>query len=465
MNDILNVLIVEDNPDDAELLVRLIKKAGIELNWERTDNSKDLRYALKKTTWDIVLSDFAMPQFNGFEALEIVRSMYPDLPFILISGTVGEDIAVLAIKSGAQDYIMKDRLVRLVPSIEKELREKKSRLEKRRIEEEVNKLSSVLKQSHECIIITDLNGTIEYVNQSFFKITGYEQEEVIGKNPKILSSGLTPKEIYSEMWKELLNGEIWEGEFQNRKKNGQLYWASVTVSPIRDKNAQVSHFVAVQQDITEKKAKDEKLLQALKEKGTLLKEIHHRVKNNLQIISSLLKMQAEKTKDTKTLGILKDSHNRIKSMALIHESLYSNDNFSSIDYEKYVINLVNELRSTFKANNVKFDIKIKDIFFDIQTAIPCGLIINELVTNSLKYAFRGGKNHTITVEISKNLSSNYVISVSDNGIGLPEDIDVENTKTMGYELVTLLSKQIDSIMTIDRVSGTKFNFELNAAIN
>lgn len=463
MKNILKVLIVEDNPDDAELLVHLIEQAGYELKWVRTDNSADLRTALINDKWDIVLSDFSMPQFNGFEALELVKSMYPDLPFILLSGTVGEDIAVMAVKSGAQDYILKDRLVRLVPSIEKEIRAANINAEKNKIEEENKKLSTILMQIHESVIITNLNGSIEFVNQSFIKTTGYQKNEVIGKNPKMLSSGLTPKDVYSKMWKQITKGEIWMGEFQNKKKNGELFWQAVTVSPIRNKNGKVSHFVAVQLDITDKKAKDEKLLNALTEKETLLKEIHHRVKNNLQIVSSLLKMQSERINDTTALTILKDSHNRINSMALIHKALYSYNNYSSIDYGKYIVNLIDGLRASFNAYNVKFSVKAEDIYLDIQTAIPCGLIINELVTNSLKYAFRGSPNDTIIIEIIKNSRSNFVLSVADNGVGLPANIDVENTSTMGYELISLLNKQIDSVMTIDRVNGTKFIFELNAA--
>ncbi len=212
----------------------------------------------------------------------------------------------------------------------------------------------------------------------------------------------------------------------------------------------------------ERKGAEEQIKSALKEKEVLLKEIHHRVKNNLQIISSLLKLQSQYTDDTKILEMLKDSQNRVKSMALIHEKLYGSKDLANINLKTYIHDLVIGLYHSYSKNSEAIIIRedIGDITLGIETAIPCGLIINELVSNALKHAFPGDRTGEIHIKLQRVMENKIILTVEDNGIGISEDFDYGNTDTLGLHLVNILVEdQIEGEIELDRTNGTKFQIE------
>ena len=224
--------------------------------------------------------------------------------------------------------------------------------------------------------------------------------------------------------------------------------------------------VSVGIDITERKQAEEQLKASLRDKEVLLKEIHHRVKNNLQVISSLLKLQSRYTQDRTTLDMLRESQNRVKSMALIHEKLYQSSNLASIDFAEYLGNLTNNLiySYTVDVNAVKLEIKAENASLNIDTAIPCGLLMNELVSNALKHAFPEGRRGTIWVEFSSLAEQEFLLTVKDNGVGFPESLDWENSGSLGLRLVNSLVNQIDGTVEIDRTEGTKFQIKFKELI-
>jgi len=203
---------------------------------------------------------------------------------------------------------------------------------------------------------------------------------------------------------------------------------------------------------------EEKIRASLKEKEVLLKEIHHRVKNNLQIVSSLLYMQAAKTEHPGAVSALKESRARIKSMALIHERLYQSPNLASVDMGAYTRNLVSDLQHAYRSeeHSVRLTVKIDDIPLGITEAIPCGLIINELVSNALKHAFPKGKEGEITIELQKRDTNRFVLTISDSGSGFPENIDPRNSPSLGLTLVNSLVEQLGGTIELDRREGTTF---------
>lgn len=223
---------------------------------------------------------------------------------------------------------------------------------------------------------------------------------------------------------------------------------------------------ALQQEIIERQKVEDQLKDSLKEKEVLLKEIHHRVKNNLQVISSLLYIQSKKIKDKKALELFKDSENRVRSMALIHEKLYRSENFININLEQYLRSLTHHLLQTYTLDGKHIDIQIHvdDISLTIEKGIPCGLIISELVSNALKYAFPEDREGVIQIKLfSENGNQNdhtnkrlYTLIVSDNGIGFSKDFDLNKTKTLGLQLVNNLIQQIDGVMNLEVSSGTSF---------
>jgi two-component sensor histidine kinase len=210
-------------------------------------------------------------------------------------------------------------------------------------------------------------------------------------------------------------------------------------------------------DITAQKNSEEDILKSLKEKEILLKEIHHRVKNNLQVISSILNLQTAYLKDKHTINILKECQNRIKTMAFIHESLYQNKDFSQINFSEYIVTLVKNLFYSFEANQQKIraNFDVEPILLNLDTSIPCGLIVNELVSNALKYAFSETKEGAIFVELKKE-NGKIKMLIADNGRGIPEEINYKNTETLGLQLVNTLTEQINGTISMKQNKGTIF---------
>jgi len=207
------------------------------------------------------------------------------------------------------------------------------------------------------------------------------------------------------------------------------------------------------------RASGERLHQALQEKTTLLKEVHHRVKNNLQLVTSLLNLQATRLRHPEVQALLHDTQSRVRSMALLHESLYSSENLARIGFASYIETLCGHLiRSTgADASRVKLVYQVTEVELGLEHAVPCGLIINELVSNALKHAFPAGRSGQVTLEIGQDADHQIALAVADDGIGLPADTPSTQPKTLGLELVTVLTRQLRGQLTVDRTPpGTRF---------
>jgi len=211
-------------------------------------------------------------------------------------------------------------------------------------------------------------------------------------------------------------------------------------------------------DITEKKITNNELVQSLKEKEVLLKEVHHRVKNNLQVISSILNLQSTYINDEKTLSILRESQNRVKSMSFIHESLYRTKDFNNIDFSEYIERLSKNMVYSYQysKNRILLKLDIDKVFLSLDISIPCGLIINELLSNALKYAFPENKKGKILISVKEAKKGKIEIKVEDDGIGFPKDIDIKKGESLGMLLVNTLVEQIDGNIKVRSKEGTKY---------
>ena len=226
----LSVLVVDDTPTDAELLMHELAAAGYSPDWKRVADAAAMRAELTEGTWDLIVSDYAMPGFSGMEALEIFKRSELDIPFLLVSGNVDEEVAVEAMRAGAHDYLAKDRLARLGPAVTRELREAALRRDRRRGAEQLRVLSLAVQQAPVSIVLTDTMGNIRYVNPQFTAVTGYKAAEVLGHNASLLKSGYTPASEYARLWSAITGGRLWHGQFCNRRKDGSLFWESVSIS-------------------------------------------------------------------------------------------------------------------------------------------------------------------------------------------------------------------------------------------
>ncbi|NVK66466.1 MAG: PAS domain S-box protein [Flavobacteriales bacterium] len=233
-------------------------------------------------------------------------------------------------------------------------------------------------------------------------------------------------------------------------------WLEIFMNPIFDTRGNVAEISIVAHDISEKKKTSDEIVASLKEKEVMLKEIHHRVKNNLQIISSILNLQSSFVHDENTLEILQESRNRIRSMAIIHENLYRTEDFSSINFADYLYNLVTNLIASYRIQQViHLESDIEEIDLVLDQAIPCGLLVNELITNSLKYAWPEKKEGTIRIEL-KQEESRVKLIIADDGQGLPNSFDDMSSDTLGLQLVATLVEQLDGELNVNVNQGTEY---------
>jgi two-component sensor histidine kinase len=230
---------------------------------------------------------------------------------------------------------------------------------------------------------------------------------------------------------------------------------------IRDEHGNPAVLTGIVQDITERKQNEEKLKMLLQEKEILLAEVHHRVKNNLQIIVSLLGLQAREIGDERVRVAFEESRNRIKSMALVHEQLYRSREYAKIEFESYVDQLASTLFNMYQVEpeRVRIEIDADDVYLNLENAIPCGLLLNELITNSLKYAFPNGRTGKIWITLVPE-ESNIVLTVGDDGIGIPAKFDFGASQSLGLQLVHLLTvHDLQGKITLERKNGTQFCIE------
>lgn len=238
---------------------------------------------------------------------------------------------------------------------------------------------------------------------------------------------------------------------------GERKYIELRIKAIYDENNEKIGTRGVTQDITELKKTEEKLRQLLEDKDMLIKEIHHRVKNNLMIISSLLNLQSSNLKDQESKDLFQVSQNRTKTMALIHERLYQSDDLKRIGFKEYITTLSKDLYKNYvnDPNRVGLQLVVEDVDFDVDQAIPLGLILNEIITNSMKYGFPGDLKGKVFIDLSKK-GKTYTLRVGDDGVGLPEDLDIEKTDSLGMQLITNLISQIDGEFELKRENGTEF---------
>ena len=303
------------------------------------------------------------------------------------------------------------------------------------------------------LCIADMDGHFRRPNKEWEAALGYSPAELEGKRLFDFVHPDDREESLGAMSELIAGKKVLQFTNRYRHRNGTYRWIEWRLFSAGNL------IYASARDVTERKKMTDLIEVSLAEKETLLREIHHRVKNNLQIISSLLNLQIRKIDDPKTIEVLKDCQSRVLSMALVHEHLYKGKDFSRIDLKNYIHSLGMQLSQSYGTANeiVRFDLNTPDIYVDINTAIPLGLIINELITNSLKYAFKGRKEGKLSITATEDPQSLTLI-VADNGVGMPDSITLENQTSLGLRLVKTLTGQLHGTVTIDRTRGTKFVF-------
>jgi PAS domain S-box-containing protein len=323
------------------------------------------------------------------------------------------------------------------------------------------KYRSLLETASAAIIILDHTGHITMVNPQTEAMFGYAQAALLGQPLTRLISDLPtqPGSILA-LPDDLFRLEAETGStliaLTGRHQNGRTFPIEVSLSHTETQDGLLS--MCFINDITERKQAEQHVRASLAEKEVLLREIHHRVKNNLQIISSLLDLQSSHILDKETLQVLRESQNRVRSMALIHEMLYQAEGFARIDFAAYVDRVGHHLFNSFdlRGRSIKLNVEISPIKFNLDTAMTCGLILNELISNCLKHAFPQKQVGQIRVAVQTDLPDQYQLIVQDNGVGLPGTEALQQSATIGLKLVETLVSKLKGKLTIDRHEGTTF---------
>jgi PAS domain S-box-containing protein len=331
----------------------------------------------------------------------------------------------------------------------------------KQIVEQSAKLKAIFESGDQLMWTIGTDKRLSSFNQNYAKaiynLYGYYPE--IGKSIRG-SKNSEYQEHWDEKYEAAFKGKQIEFISERVNRDGVKIIRQMILYPIKDNDNKVIEISGIGFDITENKKNEERITQSLKEKEVLLKEVHHRVKNNMQVISSILNLQSSYVKDTYALNLLKECQNRIKSMAFIHESLYQTKNFESVNFSEYITTLSKNLVHTYSINskNIKLVLTLDKLFLNLDSSIPCGLIINEIISNSLKYAFPDNRDGIIFVTLKVD-NNNVRIEAGDNGVGIPQGIDIKQTETLGLQLVDTLVEQINGTLVLDRTKGTKFIIE------
>ncbi len=553
----IKILHLEDSAYDSELILSEIESKDYIVDYKRVETEKDFINELETNTFDIVLADNSLPTYDGISALKVFNKKHLDFPFIFVTGTLGEEIAIDMLKRGASDYILKQNIKRLVPAIEhsikeEELKRQKIKADKRyesfvntaadiiftldekkcvitslnpafekhtgfiiddyigkpfvnilnkedaqtflsaygiilkehriktvivraktktgegiyievtaqplfekekltgilciarditdaiKAEEKIKKLSMAVEQSPASVVITDLKGDIEYVNSKFTDITGYLPEEVIGKNPRILKSEETPSQKYEELWKTITTGGEWQGEFHNKKKNGKLYWEFASISPIKNNDGVITHFLAVKKDMTEIKAKERELIEAKEKaeelnrlKSCFLANMSHELRTPMiailgfsEILSDILEEKEAKEYAEMIYeggGRLMETLNLILNLSLI-ESEKLTINLKKLDIIKEVNESINFFRKTAEKKNLF--LKTETQYDSLNVNLDPGIIrqvMNNMINNAIKFTVKGGITVNINKEV-KNEKTFAAIRIKDTGMGISKDM-------------------------------------------
>lgn len=357
MMEPLHLLQVEDSASDAALIERILTKSGHTVDSQRVASASEMREALRKGHWDVIIADYRLPDFGAPSALSVLHECGLDIPFIVISGAMGEEVAVAMMKAGAQDYLLKDNLARLGPAVDRELRDARTRRGRERAEE-------ALRESEERAV---------------------SQKAALGRQSVLLA-----------------------------------------------------------------------------QRETLLREIHHRVKNNMQVMSSLLGLQSRTASHPDVSRMLVENQNRIQSMALLHEILYQSEDLAMVDFSKYIRRMMGHLFRSYGVDHCRIRLlaELDAVELELDDALPCALLISEVVSNSLKHAFPGDRPGEIRIALRYQPGAGVLLTMADDGVGIPGGVDWTRSRSLGLRLVRALSEQLHASLEIRSRAGTEVKVSL-----
>jgi PAS domain S-box-containing protein len=455
----IRLLLIEDSENDALLLDLFLKRSLVGCEITVVNTLDDLDTHLKRGLFDAVISDYQLGTFTGMDVFDRLNAADSDLPFILVSGTMGDELAVQALKAGVCDFVAKGNLSRLPKAIEREIAAAQIRRQKKAADHILllnqQNLSALVENTDDCIWSINRNMQISILNQAtkdcFRSVYGIEAHAGM-----YFPDGLPAANIpdWDRIVNMAFNGQRTHHELPFTFSDGLDRVMDVSVNPIISADATISGVSFFAKDITQRKIWEEQLGSNLKEKEILLAEIHHRVKNNLAIVSSILMLQQDKIDDELYKQVYTEAINKIKSIALIHEKLYQNKSLAEIEFSEYVRSLADTIASSMQADKkIRVDVDAQPMILDIISAIPCGLILSELITNAFKHAFRDQESGHILIQFHPE-GDGFILRVTDDGIRTDVLERIDNSASVGMMIVNGLTEQLSATLTFESANGT-----------
>jgi PAS domain S-box-containing protein len=308
------------------------------------------------------------------------------------------------------------------------------------------------KYANDIVFLTDRNHRVIEANDRALAVYGFSREEITGLRIPDLRPPETKADFDGQLREAEKTGSLMY-ETLHRRKNGEVFPVEISLRLLNIGGER--YHQAIIRDISERKKTEKRVMEALREKEVLLREIHHRVKNNMQVISSLLRLQSAKFAEAEVREAFRESQGRIKSMALVHEKLYGTQDLSRIDFADYVKSLTSSVFGSHQlSGRIALQLDLEKTFLDINAAVPCGLILNELILNALKHAFPNNREGKILVELRENENGSIRLTVRDNGIGLPEGCEPGKVESLGFQIISLLADQLEGRIDVRRENGT-----------
>lgn len=479
------ILIVDDTRINIKVLIRILKHDYTLFSTTNGNNAFDIVLNQKP---DLILLDIMMPDIDGYDVCKQLKAdaRTAMVPVIFLTAMTDHDSETKGLEMGAIDYITKP----INPAI-LEIRVKNHLLlqqemsERRRAEEQLEifnkdlniQLKERTKELYESeerfqLAITGMGDGIWdwmvdtgdiYFSPQWKKMLGFEDDEIENKFTalqRLIHADDLGKMLVA--WSDYMDGTVanYQLEYRMLTKQGHYIWVQSRGVGALDETGRPYRMAGSHTDISERKHWEQTIRDSLEEKSVLLREVYHRVKNNMQVIASMLKLQARCIPDKIYANIFNNCERRIQSMALIHEKLYRSKELNCIDLAGYVKTLAHDLFESngISSRQIQLHIEGKDIPINLDAAIPCGLIVNELITNTLKYAFPEGRQGEIHISMIAEGEFGLMLRIQDNGIGFPDDFDMANAKSLGLRLVHSFNRQLRGELNITNENGTCFDF-------
>lgn len=475
MNGTIRLLQVEDSARDAELIVEVLERSGYKVCSTRVETEEQMRAVLSEQQLDLVIADYRLPRFSAPAALQVFQESQLDVPFIVLSGAIGEDTAISMMKMGAHNYLLKGALERLPHIVEKELQDATLRLEKReagrRLRAAYTELETIYANTPILMFAVGTDVRVQKINELAACFCGRSIAECVGKPLyELLKCALPPGkpigqncsgsalfEVVSDAFQSGMRHDPIEVWMSASSAQGELRCLLVSVAPVATDC--IRSVLICAQDVTRRKEIEHSLEESVRsleaslaQNTVLFQEVHHRVKNNLQIVASLLSMKARKGSEDIGVDDLKSCERRIRSMAMIHELLYRQRDLTHVDFAHYVRMIVPELIASYEREfGIDLRFEVGPAMLSMDQAIPSGLILNELVTNAVKYAYPKGRGEILVRLATAN--GMVRLTVADHGVGMPALPNTAGT-SLGLELVRMLAKQLRGTLEFSSGPGT-----------